>query len=95
LGLKFKDDDEEYNKQVMIMSMLLEINSDNRLGSGNSELDKNLNRDHVLVSLARSSGINGRNKKDTILAIKGQIAHYKLPDDEIATFQTIIDAIES
>jgi hypothetical protein len=95
-GLKFEENDEEWNKQVMVMSMLLEIKSDNTYGTGNSELDKRLNHDFVLCSIGRmDSGVkeNPKKKMDALSKIKGQIDHYGLPENNEGKFKKILDSI--
>lgn len=95
-GLKFEENDEEWNKQVMIMSMLLEIKSDGNFGTGNSELDKRLNHDFVLVSLARIDTAvkkNPKKKMSALSKIKSQIDHYTLPENETEKIMKIFDSI--
>ena len=95
-GLKFKENDEEGNKQVMIMSMLLEFKSDKTMGTGNSELDKRLNHDFVLCSIGRLDSAakkNPKKKMDALSKIKSQIEYYKLPENDEDKFKKIIDSI--
>jgi hypothetical protein len=95
-GLKFKENDEEWNKQVMITSMLLEFKSDKTMGTGNSELDKHLNHDLVLCSIGRLESAvkkNSKKKMDALLKIKSQIEYYKLPENDEDKFKKIIDSI--
>ena len=95
-GLKFKENDEEGNKQVMILSMLFEIKSDGEFGTGNSELDKRLNHDFVLCSIGRlelAVKKNSKKKMDALSKIKSQIEYYKLPENDEDKFVKIIDSI--
>ena len=95
-GLKFKENDEEGNKQVMILSMLFEIKSDQNFGTGNSELDKRLNHDFILSSLARLDAKvkkNPKKKMEALSKIKSQIEYHKLPDGEADKFEKIVNSI--
>jgi hypothetical protein len=95
-GFKFKKDDEEWNKQVMIISLLLGFNKNGTLGSGDSELDKNLAHDHILTSLARLDADvkkNRRKKIDDLSTIERLIEQYDLPKIEADKFKKIIDSL--
>ena len=95
-GLKFEKNDEEWNKQVMIMSMLLEFKSDKTMGTGNSELDKRLNHDFVLCSIGRlDSGVkkNPKKKMDALSKIKSQIEYYKLPENDEDKIKKIVNSM--
>lgn len=94
-GFKFKKDDEEWNKQVMIMSILKGFNDNKTLGSGDLELDKNLVHDFILTSLARlqAEEKNRKKKMDSLSAIKRQIKRYDLPKIEADKFKKVIDSM--
>jgi hypothetical protein len=94
-GLKFEKDDEEGNKQVMIMSMILTIRGRN-FGTGDPELDKNLAHDYILTSLARLHAFvekNPKKKIGVISTIESLIERYDLPKIEADKFKKIIDSI--
>jgi hypothetical protein len=95
-GFKFKKDDEEWNKGIMIMSMLLTFQkSKTYLGTGDLELDKKLAHDWTLTSLARLNAIREKNQKKKIEAlsdIKREIERRDLPKLEADKFKKIIDS---
>lgn len=94
-GFKFKEDDEEWNKHVMIMSMLLTFRKNKTQGTGDSELDKNLAYDFILTSLARLGADTHRNPKERLKAsstIKGLIERYNLPQIEADKFKKILNS---
>lgn len=101
-GYKFKEDDEEWNKEVMIIAMLFTMRLDG-LGevihsTGDPELDKNLVHDLILSDLTRLDAFIQKNPKKKIEAlshIKQQIelySHYY--NIEVDTFNRIIDSME-
>jgi len=99
-GFKFKKDDEEWNKIVIIMSKLGWRSIEDRLAlsSGDTKFDKILGHDLILANLGRLGfSIGEIPKKEfekNLSGLKAQVKMFHLPHLETEKFNKIIDSME-